>query len=164
MSTQMKLIIPLLDEEICKEDISTDCGFVDGYITDINKPGNDDCIFLMYDCENKSINAYNRTNKFCKLKSLKSSRIIRVNNHPYILYTFTITNPDVRRFKKGLSWKSYKSFNKISSFWDPNEKDVFDALMWEWKPYEKSDKSVPEEDYSENICETMCFEECAITA
>lgn len=153
MSTQMKLIIPLLDDNISSEDISSETGFVDGYTTDKNKPGNEGCIFLMYDCDSKTPQAYNRDCKFRKSPFLKSSRIIRVDNHPYILYTFTVINKDIKQFRKGLQWTSYDSFNKIVSFWNPNEKDVFDALMWHWKPYEISNKSVPEEDYAQELGE-----------
>ena len=162
MSTQMKLIIPLLDGSITKDDITQEAGFVDAYNVDKNKPGNDNCIFLMYDCEKHGNKAYNRTVKFSKLKNLKSSRIIRVDNHPYILYTFTITNIDIKQFRKGLHWKSYKTFNRLVSFWGPRESDVHDALMFTWKPYDISYESVPEEDYLEELGETMCPEESTV--
>ena len=71
MSLQMKLIIPLLDKSLTKEDISPEAGFVDAYNYDINRPALENCVFLMYDAYTRTPESNRRYGKFEKLSKTR---------------------------------------------------------------------------------------------
>ena len=58
MSTQMKLIVPLLDDNITADTISEEAGFIDAYTWNKNEPYIDNCIFLMFSVIRRQNNTY----------------------------------------------------------------------------------------------------------
>jgi hypothetical protein len=147
MSTQMKLIIPLLDPDITKDDISEEAGFVDGYLYDINRPDLDDNIFLMYKTDTNNVKAVRREEKFKNSQYIKNKRFIKINNVYYIIYCFVILNNDIRLIKQGLSLSSISSSFNILSFWNGRDLTVNRAILHVCEPYTIQPDMVPEEDY-----------------
>ena len=48
MSTQIKCILPLIDERLTRNDISKESGFVNAYLYDQNRPSLEQCCFLLF--------------------------------------------------------------------------------------------------------------------
>ena len=147
MSTQIKLIIPLLDPTITKDDISEEAGFVDGYLYDINRPDLDDNIFLVYKADTDNIKAVRREEKFKNSPYIKNKRFIKVKDVYYIVYCFVILNNDIRLIKQGLSLSSINNSFNILSFWDGRDLAVNRAILHVCESYTIQPNMVPEEDY-----------------
>lgn len=147
MSTQIKLIIPLLDPAITKDDISEEAGFVDGYTYNKNKPYLDNHIFLMYDADNVNKNTIAREIRLSNSPNLYGKDYIRANGNNYVLYTFVITNKDIKNLLKGLRHSKSTSFARICEFWDGKDKVVNKYLCDLLPGIYCSGESVPEEDY-----------------
>lgn len=154
LTTQMMLIIPLLDESLIKEDISEATGFVGAYMYDINRPSLQDCIFLMYRTDTTGPASCNTAHKLRHLKTIRSIKRTKIKDVLYTIYAFPIINNDVKRFKKGLSCGTTKSVNRILQFWGVDcPSTVSNVLFWGWLPYEMSVDTIPEEDYQPNLDE-----------
>ena len=147
MSLQMKLIIPLLDDEITKEDISPEAGFIDAYNYDINRPSLEDCIFLMYDETCRTDAANKRYYKFSKLKTIRSRKTICVNKHPYIIYTFVVTNTDLHNLLKGMRHTKTASYTRFVQFWSASDGMVNRYVLFPMTDFNYERHSVPEADY-----------------
>lgn len=147
MSTQMKLIIPLLDPNITKDDLSQEAGFVDAYLYDINRPSLVDNVFLMYKADTSDKKAVSREERFNDSPFMRSKTFIHVNDVCYIVYAFNILNKDIRSLKKGLPISTLKNYSRILSFWKGSEDDVNKAIIWTSEPYSVQIEQVPEADY-----------------
>lgn len=155
------MLIPLIDKSFTIDDFSIKSGFIDAFDTDINKPYLDNHIFIMYDAEVKTKEAAKRYDKFSKLPTLYNRRIAIINNHPYLVYAFSVIDSEVKRDKKQLTGNITTSKNKlrIMQFWKGSDEDVSIKLTKNtiWQPIPKS--SVPEEDWLPSLddvfeCET----------
>ena len=150
MSTQIKMIIPLLDPDITKDDISDEAGFVDGYLYDINRPSLTDNVFLMYKAYANDIKAVRRDEKFNKSPFLRSIKYIRVDGELYIIYTFSIINKDIRSLKMGRPLTTVNNTFRILSFWHGNDSAVNKAFIWPGESYSVQTEGVPEGDFNPN--------------
>lgn len=117
MSTQMKLIIPLLDEDLSKDLLSPKVGFIDAYNCDINSPNLDNHIFLIYDGDLGIPANYYRNERLMKMKNLYQRRTIRINGYLLMMYIFCILSPSIRHIMKGNIILSNKSKYNIFGFW-----------------------------------------------
>lgn len=147
MSTQMKLIIPLLDPSITKDDLSEEAGFVDAYLYDINRPSLDDNVFLMYKAYTDDKKAVAREEKFKESPYVRSKTFIHINDVCYIIYTFNILTKDIRFLKKGLPVSTIKNNSRIISFWEGKDDAVNKAILWTSEPYSVQTQTIPEADY-----------------
>ncbi len=76
----MKLMIPLLDKNIRKEDLTKEAGFVDAYVFDKNRPAIDNCIFLMYDLSKTTKETGQREHHFANCTNIyRSAELICKN-------------------------------------------------------------------------------------
>ena len=157
MSLQMKLIIPLLDKEITKEDLSIEAGFIDAYNCDINRPALDDCIFLLYDANKHTEASNKRFSKFEKLKTIRSHKIIYVNNKPCSVYAFVIINNDIRNLLKGLRHTKTSSYTRFVQFWGADDGVVNRYIVFPTEPFNYEARSVPEADYQYTLSEVREF-------
>mgnify|MGYP007054770753 CR=1 FL=1 len=144
-----KLLIPLLDDNITKEDVSPNSGFVAAYTEDINRPYLDNHIFLLYDTEVNTIEAMNRYKKFRCLDTLYNYRYVIVNRKHYMIYTFTrVNNKEITNIiNTGLVSKHKDALN-IYNFWKDLDEDTTRRIFK--LKYSNSIElihSVPEEDY-----------------
>ena len=153
MSLQMKLIIPLLDKEITKEDLSPEAGFIDAYNYDMNRPSLDNCIFLMYDANKRTEKANKRFQKFEKLSTIRSHITIYVNNKPYSVYAFVIINHDIWNLLKGLRHTKTSSYSQFVQFWGASDGAVNRYIVRPTEPFNYEVHSVPEADYQYTLSE-----------
>jgi hypothetical protein len=148
MSTQMKLLIPLLDKNITKEDLTPEAGFVDVYVFDKNRPSIDNCIFLMYDLSVKTTKAYDRECRFAKCENLHDFKVDYINGKAYKIFAFTISGEDIRNLYNGYKPKKKENVVRILSFWCGYDEDVNNTMLIN-KPERLSRdwKTIPEYDY-----------------
>lgn len=146
MSTMYKMIIPLLHKDLTKDDVNPDKGFVDIFSEDINRPYYDNCIFLMYKWDTTET-SYFRREKFKSLGIVKNERIICINNTYYVVFTITITNPEIKRILKGLKVSNYADKMRIIKFWNFEEGDVNTVMFTSDVMFNYEHKIIPEEDY-----------------
>lgn len=148
MSTQIKLILPLLDESITKDDFSKEAGFIDGYTYDKNQPSLLSHIFLLYDGESRTYKKAITYEKLRKLKSLYSCRNVRIGGRSCVLFTITVIDSKLKKLLKGIPSFEKDDVVKSLKFWDLNEDDV-NCILLGIDPLLRIDNtSVPEEDYS----------------
>lgn len=147
MSTQIKLIIPLLDPDITKDDISPEAGFYNAYLYDINRPSLVDNVFLVYKLGVDDKKARAREEKFKTSKYIRSKRYAQIGGEWYAVYAFTIINKDIRFLKQALPTSSVKNTYRILSFWGGMDTAVNNAVLYPSEPYSIQTEHLPEEDY-----------------
>ena len=148
MSTQMKLIVPLLDNCITKEDLTPESGFVDAYVFDKNRPYIEDCIFLMYDISKPTKETGKHEHRFHNCTNLHSIKVVNIGGKPYKIFAFKMIGKDVKDLYKGFKPKDYNNVVHILSFWRGYDEDVNKAMLIN-KPERLSCdwKTIPEYDY-----------------
>ena len=145
MSTQMKLIIPLLDESIKREYLTEEAGFVNAYTWDKNNPYIDNCIFLMYKTPPTTKLSKERAFTLSGLKTLYKMYYINANNYYYLIYAISIIDKDVKQFLKGLRHTKQSTFSRILQFWGGDDLQVLKYLNHNLSSYTCTGESVPEE-------------------
>ena len=148
MSTKIKLIIPLIDENFSKDDFTEESGFVDAYINNINKPDLLTHLFLLYKAENRTYKGAVLMNKIQSMKSLYSWETIKINGHFYTLYTISLIGSKLKNLLKGIPSFRREDIEKTLKFWNLEQTDVNRILFGETPLLNKDENSVPEEDYS----------------
>lgn len=150
MSTQIKCVIPFIDEEFKKDYLSKDFGFVDAYLYDQNRPSLEDCVFLLYDFDKLCTN-FNIRYKLSHAQLLRSYKVIYINKKAYYLFTYQLFEPSVRHILNGNIPKNNNAA-KILKFWNFSDEQLTDKLLSSKVQLLNRDiSSVPEEDYSSSI-------------
>ena len=113
-------ILPLVDDSITLDDVSTNSGFINAYTEDINRPYLEDKVFLLYDSKVNTVESMNRFRKFRDLDTLYNMKYIQINKHPYTVYCFS--NPTNKKdisslISIGKKIKTNESF-KLIKFWN----------------------------------------------
>ena len=146
MNTQMKLIIPLLDENLSQELFTPEAGFINAYSADINCPFLDNHIFLLYDADMSVPTNYYRNEKMMKMPNLYNRRIVRIKGILLMIYVFCIKNRAIRHILNGHIFLTDKESYDILTFWD-RPQDVCMALITKTVLVDTSNAVVPEQDY-----------------
>ena len=148
MSTQIKLIIPLLNEDFSKDDFTEESGFVDAYINNTNKPDLLNHLFLLYKAEDRTYKGSVLMSKIQSMSSLYSWKTIKIGGHYYTLYTISLIGSKLKNLLKGIPSFERSDVEKTLKFWNLDESDVNRILLGENPLLSIDTKSVPEEDYS----------------
>lgn len=130
MSTRMKFVVPLLDDNLCAKDFDEDIGFVGAYSYDKNRPWLDNHIFLMYDTNKDKKENYNREVRFRKCKNIHNFTVQQINGKSYIIYAFPIINKSIDiLLREGLiGTKTAIDLAKIITFWHGKDSDVINVV------------------------------------
>lgn len=148
MNTQLKLIIPLLDEELSPDLFTPEAGFLNAYDTDINRPFLDNHIFLMYDSDLSYPGNYKRNERIMKMKNLHNRIMIRIKGILVMIYTFCITKLQIKQLLNGRNILNDDEKYDILEFWN-KDITICMALITN-KSFGKLDNAiVPEQDYIE---------------
>lgn len=150
MSIMMKLIIPLLDDALTKEDVTEEAGFVNAYMFDKNRPYLDNHIFLVYKLPIQGKEAFNREVNFStNCKNIQGYTVQEIKGIPYKIYAFPIINPDIKRILNECRKPGYvKSSVRIMSFWRGYDNDVNNIMFLNMLGGISRDwNSIPEYDY-----------------
>lgn len=150
MSTSLKFIIPLLDNNLTLDDISDKAGFVGVYTQDINRPYLDHHIFLVYVVGIATQESKNRFEKFKSLKTISNTKCVNIKGYTYIVYTFPIINKAIDHIINGALMLSKDDKLRIICFWQLKDRDINDFMISSFYLIgEFKDAVLPEEDYSE---------------
>ena len=144
----MKLMIPLLDDSIKKEDLTKEAGFVDAFVFDKNRPYIEDCIFLMYDISKPTKEAGAREHHFYNCTNIYNDIVRYIDGVPYKIFAFKIIGKDMKDLYNGYKPKEYSNVVRILSFWRGYDDDVNKTMLIN-KPERLSRdwKTIPEYDY-----------------
>lgn len=148
MNIQLKLVIPLLDEDLSPDLFTPEAGFLNAYSADINRPFLDNHIFLMYDADLSYPGNYKRNERMMKMKNLYNRMMIRIKGILVMIYTFCITKLQIRQLLKGRNILQENEKYDILEFWD-RDMTVCMALITDKSFGELSNAIVPEQDYIE---------------
>ena len=144
----MKLLIPLLDNNIKKEDLTKEAGFVDVYVYDKNRPSIDNCIFLMYDLSVTGDRVGDREHRFANCANLYNSKVEYIGGKAYKIFAFNKIGCDIKRLYSGYKPKEYKNVVRILSFWRGYDEDVNKTMLTNKAERFNCDwKTIPEYDY-----------------
>ena len=113
-----KYIIPLLDDNLVKEDICVDTGFINAYTEDVNRPWHSNNIFLLYKVEN-TYQAFITFKKLTKLDTLKTWYPLRIKGKSYRMFVFQRCNSKyIKQFVEvGTTFRSTEALGKFCKFW-----------------------------------------------
>lgn len=153
MSLLNKLAIPLLDDDLRKEDFDTTKGFVGVYSYNKNRPDLNNHMFLLYDA---SIHNPEREYRFIKSKNLYKRYVEYINDKPYYIYVFPCINYDLKNLlNKGVKPKNTDNSSRIVTFWCGWERDVSDYMFYKSYKLYNDWESVPEYDYRKSETELL---------
>lgn len=148
MSTYLKVLIPLLDPVLKKEDLTKESGFVDAYIFDKNRPYIENSIFLMYDLGIANKTSNEREYRMRSCKNVSNSLIEFIGGKAYKIYAFPLVGADMKKVFKGFKPVSMGGANRVLGFWGGTDSSVNMTMLdrsvtkmyLDWK-------TVPEFDY-----------------
>lgn len=145
MSLLYKLAIPLLDNDLRKEDFEAKEGFINVYSYNKNRPDLDNHVFLIYDA---SVHNPEREYRFYNMKNLYKRYIEYINNKAYYIYVFPCIDADLRNLlNKGAKPKNVNNSSRILTFWCGWENDVNNYMFYKSYKLYNNWESVPEYDY-----------------
>lgn len=114
-----KFVVPLLDDNLVKEDLCIESGFVDAYTRDCNRPWHSNNVFLLYELKNTN-EALVTFMKLTKLDTLKTWYPLKIKGKHYRMFVFQKCNsPLIRKLiELGLTWSDETVIYKYCMFWD----------------------------------------------
>lgn len=144
----MKLIVPLLDNNIKQEDLTPEAGFVDAYVFDKNRPYIEDCIFLVYDLSIVNKHTGAREHRFYYCKNIYNTKVAQINGKAYKIVAFKMIGKDVKDLYNGFKPKDYNNVMRILGFWRGYDDDVNKTMLINKPGRISLDwKTIPEYDY-----------------
>lgn len=149
MTLNYKLILPLLDTGLNKEDFTKDNGFIGIYNIYMEKPFLTNHIFILWEYPTNS-DMIKRDVKIKKSPMLYDWDVIMIKHKPYVLYTFTIVGPGIKKIIKSSNLDRNDKF-KIYKYWDYKDKDVNNFAITQKYTSTFEDLKVPEEDWKPDI-------------
>jgi len=149
VSLHFKLIIPLLDNSITKNNLSTKAGFVDAFSADINRPYLDNHIFLLYAYNVLTNEAFDTYKKLKSAKGLYGVYKFKIKGIPFIMFAFTITNKTIKNIMSGAVALSDVEKMRVFAFWNLQDSDINRYMLnstYAWNS-KFVNNVIPEEDY-----------------
>lgn len=162
MSIPYKLIIPLLDDSITKEDVKEENGFIGIYNTDMNRPQLTNHIFLLYDYNTDS-EGVKRYHKLKKSPYLYDWDVVMIKHKPYLLYSFAILNKSVKNIMKNNFFITRNDKFRIYKFWDYKDEDINDYIITQRIKETFKDSVVPETDWKPDITDIFKHKKTGIS-
>lgn len=151
MSLTLKLMIPLISDNITVDDLSEECGFVNAFTNDINKPYLDNHVFLMYEWDTNSHKKFKRYMKLKKDKNIHSCMKYIINGKKYLIYVYCLKGKEITELKSNYITFTGQKKLKIIDFWRTKDKDINEYALSPFINYTEYKASyVPEIDYTEN--------------
>lgn len=148
MSLNYKLLIPLLDSNLTKEDLSSEAGFVEAYSHNINKPWLLSQIFLLYE-DKDTKDSHMRMVHFQENEYVHSVEFVKIDSKPYTIYTMSIPNKSLLKILSNSFILTDEQKIKIGLFWMFSDIEINSYLtnpLYTMKPFEN--KSLPEIDFT----------------
>lgn len=115
MTEFAKIIIPLLDDNITKEDVSKEAGFVGLYTEDIDNPELG-YVYLVYDDTVRTEDSCERAVRFAGFREIVKQYTKIVNSTPLLVYKFWY-RPDIKELMSGTIRLNANQKIRILQFW-----------------------------------------------
>lgn len=121
MTKLLKIILPLTDE-FNLTDLDKNKGFVDAYLSDIDRPFLDSHLFLMYEWgDKKNIDIFYR---FQEMKKFYNYRIIYIDKKPMIVYCFVIIDLSIKCLLDCGGALNDKQRLRVLQFWQFTDSEI----------------------------------------
>lgn len=127
MTNFEKILLPLVVENISKEDICPESGFIDTYTVDVDRPSWQNEFFIVYNDFIRSEKSINRARKFENSGNLKRVYVKCINNKPCIVYSFWIDRTLKKLYDDTFILNAKQKF-KIAQFWGASD-EIFDIVL-----------------------------------
>lgn len=127
MTNFEKILLPLVIENISKEDICPESGFIDTYTVDVDRPSWQNEFFIVYDDSIRSEKSINRARKFEKSRNLKRVYITHINNKPCIVYSFWIDRTLKKLYDGVFALNAQQKF-KVAQYWGASD-EIFNIVL-----------------------------------
>ena len=127
MTNFEKILLPLVVNNISKEDICPESGFIDTYTVDVDRPSWQNEFFIVYNDFIRSEKSINRARKFENSRNLKRVYVKCINNKPCIVYSFWIDRTLKKLYDDTFILNAKQKF-KVAQFWGASD-EIFDIVL-----------------------------------
>ena len=128
MSTFEKIIIPLMSDDFKTTDFTEECGFVNCYTCDPDKPTASNEFFIVYDDKIRSKLSIERARRFDKCPLLKRTYIKYVDGNPRLVYSFWV-KPVIGKLYKGIQNITASQKVNVMNFWGSFDEQFSEFLV-----------------------------------
>ena len=128
MSTFEKIIVPLMSDDFKTTDFTEECGFVDCYTYDPDKPTASNEFFIVYDDKVRSKLSIERARRFDKCPLLKRTYIKYVDGNPRLVYSFWV-KPVIGKLYKGIQNITASQKVNVMNFWGSFDEQFSEFLV-----------------------------------
>ena len=128
MSTFEKIIVPLMSDDFKTTDFTKECGFVDCYTYDPDKPTASNEFFIVYDDKIRNKRSIERARRFDKCPLLKRTYIKYVDGNPRLVYSFWV-KPVIGKLYKGIQNITASQKVNVMNFWGSFDEQFSEFLV-----------------------------------
>lgn len=117
-----------MSDEFKTTDFTDECGFVDCYTCDPDKPTPSNEFFIVYNDKVRSKTSIERARRFDKSPLLKHTYVKYVNGDPLLVYSFWIKS-DIGKLYKGIQNITASQKVNVMNFWGTFDKQFSEFLV-----------------------------------
>lgn len=117
-----------MSDEFKITDFTEECGFVDCYTCDPDKPTPSNEFFIVYNDKIRNKTSIERAIRFDKSPLLKRTYIKYVNGDPFLVYSFWV-KPDIGKLYKGIQNITASQRVNVMNFWGTFDKQFSEFLV-----------------------------------
>lgn len=117
-----------MSDEFKITDFTEECGFVDCYTCDPDKPTSSNEFFIVYNDKIRNKTSIERAIRFDKSPLLKRTYIKYVNGDPFLVYSFWV-KPDIGKLYKGIQNITASQRVNVMNFWGTFDKQFSEFLV-----------------------------------
>lgn len=117
-----------MSDEFKITDFTEECGFIDCYTCDPDKPTSSNEFFIVYNDKIRNKTSIERAIRFDKSPLLKRTYIKYVNGDPFLVYSFWV-KPDIGKLYKGIQNITASQRVNVMNFWGTFDKQFSEFLV-----------------------------------
>lgn len=117
-----------MSDEFKITDFTEECGFIDCYTCDPDKPTSSNEFFIVYNDKIRNKTSIERAIRFDKSPLLKRTYIKYVNGDPFLVYSFWV-KPDIGKLYKGIQNITASQRVNVINFWGPFDRQFSEFLV-----------------------------------
>lgn len=120
MSNSLKFVIPLLANNLTKEDFTKKTGFIGAYTKDPDNPTSFDSFYLAFDDRVRTDESQELARKLSMCRNVKKVYVKHVDSVPYLIYSFWI-HTNIKNLFKDCVTISTRQKLRIANFWGADD-------------------------------------------
>ena len=145
MSMFEKIVIPLIDDNLTFADVNSQCGFLDSYTEDLDKPCGDNAIYLTYDDSIRTDMSMKCASRLEKLTTIRNRYVKIIDNKPVMVYKMYVKSELKKLFTGDIELEP-EQYVRIFDFWG-YDSDVAKYICSNKRKSLCVKRSMPLEDY-----------------